>query len=89
MSPSKYDSAWAPEMLALAEEWELYESTTSYTAPIFHADGSMEVVTHDDVPCFRCHNCGQIVLADTTAVKAQHLVINHGYRMDGRKENEQ
>ena len=69
---------YSETLLALAEQWELYPSTLT--------DG--EGNTWPVQRCGKCENA-IIIEPETTAGVAFHLISVHGYRMDGRHEDEQ
>lgn len=85
MTPTR-DDGWADSLLSLAESWPTEQSTTSY-GPVRSATGDdLGIVTRD---CIRCLDCGCVIPGEGSAFTAQHLVLYHGYRMDGRKEIDQ
>lgn len=85
MTPTR-DDGWADSLLSLAESWPTYESTTTY-GPVRDASGTdLGIIER---PCVRCLDCECVIPGQTREYRAQHLVLYHGYRMDGRKENEQ
>ena len=74
---------WAPELVDLAEQWQLYDSTCRNT-------GSPQEPIRVQ-PCVRCTQCdcvvyfGQGFPPDTQLVLV-HLSSHHGYRMDGTRD---
>jgi hypothetical protein len=69
---------YGPQLLAIAEDWETYGSTLTDT------DGNTW-------PVHRCRTCDNAIIHEpgTPAGIAYHLITHHGFRMDGRHENEQ
>lgn len=69
---------YSDELLAAAGIWPTYASTLTDT------EGNTWPVTR----CAECHNA---ILQDpgTVAGTAFHMISVHGFRMDGRHENEQ
>lgn len=76
--PKKGPVLYDPEILAIAGEWPTYPSTLTDT------DGNTWPVT-------RCGKCDNAILQEpeTPAGIAYHLISVHGFRMDGRHEEEQ
>ena len=74
MSPVQYSE----ELLSRAAEWEVYADTLT--------DG--EGNTWPVERCAKCHNA-IIQEPGTPAGVAFHLISVHGFRMDGRHEDEQ
>lgn len=76
--PTKGPVTYAPEILALAAEWPVYESTMTDN------EGRSWDVR-------RCGRCEAAILheSDQPSGVAYHLITHHGYRMDGRHEDEQ
>jgi len=78
MSEEPRKVQYGPALLERAEEWELYPSTLT------DGEGNTWAVER----CATCHNA---IIHDpgTSAGVAFHLISVHGYRMDGRHEEEQ
>lgn len=69
---------WAPEMLARAEEWPLYESTC------WNSGSLME--PRREQACFRCRACDCVVFPPDLGGTLVHLSSHHGFRMDGTRD---
>lgn len=69
---------YSEELLELARSWVTYPSTMTDT------DGNTW-------PVERCDNCNNAIIQEpgTVAGIAYHMITVHGYRMDGRHEDEQ
>ncbi len=69
---------YSPQLLAKAEGWETYQSTLTDN------DGNTW-------PVERCRDCDNAIIHEpgTPAGVAFHLITHHGFRMDGRHEDEQ
>lgn len=78
MSEKKGPIEYSPELIAAATMWETYGSTLTDT------DGNTW-------PVIRCRKCDNAILdeAGTAAGNAYHMITHHGFRMDGRHEDEQ
>lgn len=76
---------WSRSLLHLAAQWPLEAATFTWRGPQQQPDGS---ITQEDFEQegVRCADCGCRVTEATPAHVAQHLVMNHGYRMDGSRE---
>lgn len=42
-----------------------------------------------DVPCQRCVSCEGVILPDDLAGRVAHLTLMHGYRMNGKRYDNQ
>lgn len=69
---------WAPEMLQLAGDWPLYESTCTNTG-----NPNEPRRTQD---CARCVQCDCVVFPPDQGGVLVHLSSHHGYRMDGSRD---
>lgn len=69
---------YGAELLAVAAMWETYPSQLTDT------DGNTW-------PVMRCRKCDNAIIHDPETVEgvAYHLLTHHGFRMDGRHEDEQ
>lgn len=85
MSTDHARLGWTDEMMRLAETWPVYRSTSTY-GPVQDVLGRViPAVTLDVV---RCVDCDCVIPVGETPHRAQHLVLYHGYRMDGRREGD-
>lgn len=83
------DLGWTDTMLDHAAGLAVYPSTFRWRGPKRWPDGSISLNQQQEQEGWRCADCDCRVFDDTVEHKAQHLVIFHGYRMDGRHESEQ
>lgn len=69
---------YGAHLLAIAEKWETYGSVLTDN------DGTVW-------PVLRCRECDNAIIhePETTGGIAYHLITHHGFRMDGRHEDEQ
>jgi hypothetical protein len=69
---------YSEKLLVIAEDWPTYEDYLTDN------EGS-------SWPCTRCSRCNNAILTEpgTRVGRAFHLIQVHGYRMDGRHEDEQ
>lgn len=78
---------WSQQLLDTAAHWPTEPSIFKWRGPAALPGGGYEI--RDFVQQgIRCADpqCRTRIEADTPAHKAQHLVMCHGYRMDGRRE---
>lgn len=71
-----YSGVWVPhptsdKLMEILNNWSWYTGT--------------DLADEDNEIRFRCSECNHIVFSDTQKDKLTHLVINHGYNMDGSK----
>ncbi len=68
---------YSQALLDLAEDWETHR-------------GILVDPNGREWPVTRCSTCDEALLheAGTTAGKAYNLLVRHGYKMDGRHEND-
>lgn len=76
----------APELVDRARELPVYPS--SFEKPVRiddeHADGGFRI-EHRHTVSIRCLQCDMLIWPDTLANRVGHLTRDHGYRMDGRR----
>ena len=76
---------WSRSLLHLAAHWPLEEAMFTWRGPQQQPDGSITIEDFEEAGV-RCGDCQTRLAGTTPAIVAQHLVIDHGYRMDGRRE---
>ncbi len=78
----------APELMALAGRWPHYPSSSVHVYLKAAAAGYERVEELVDVRrCCVCHE--EIYAAEASIQVVAHLMLSHGYRMDGRQWNGQ
>lgn len=82
------DLGWTPAMLDFAAHWPVEPAAFHWRGPKMQPDGTMAIEDQQSEG-YRCTECGCRIFDDTPSHKAQHLVMYHGYRMDGRHESDQ
>lgn len=76
----------APALLALAERWPKYATTSVHVYVRLTESGTERVQEVAEVHrCCRCHE--EIYAAEAGHQVVAHLLRSHGYRMDGRQWN--
>jgi hypothetical protein len=79
----------APELVRRARELPLYAS--SFEKPTRVEDDSIEGfhIEHRTTPALRCLHDDMLIWPDTIAARCGHLCRDHGYRMDGRRPDDE
>lgn len=76
----------APELIALARRWPLYSTTGVHIYVHLTPDGAQRVEETVDIRrCCLCHE--EVYAASEGQQVVAHLLLSHGYRMDGRQWN--
>lgn len=76
----------APDLLALAARWPTYPSTSVHVyVQMIHGDSRRVEELVRITRCCMCHE--EIYAADAGHQVVAHLLMSHGYRMDGRQWN--
>lgn len=70
-----YEDLLDPGLVQLAMELELYQDAPTPMSRIFLGD----------VPIHRCRQCRAMVFPEDFAGRLGHLLLEHGYRMNGRR----
>lgn len=73
----------APELVELARRLPVYDST--YTA----RQGRPPERVSIQAPCRRCTECDCVIWPDDLIGRISHLTTMHGYRMNGRRYDNQ
>jgi hypothetical protein len=79
VSVSSYEDLFDPGLKALAMELELYQSPPTPMSRTFLGE----------VPVHRCVQCDGMVFPEDVSGRLGHLLREHGYRMNGRRYDDQ
>jgi len=74
-----------PGLVRLAKELPTYRSTTTRQFMTSGEDGSLTWVVEKDIPCSRCVECEDEILVNDPTGRLGHLMLNHGWRMNGKR----
>lgn len=87
MTDTLRPDGWSEQLLALAEHWPVEPAIFKWRGPELLPGGGYQL-TEFVQQGFRCADpkCRCRIEQDDTPHKAQHLVLYHGYRMDGRRD---
>jgi hypothetical protein len=83
MTPEGINQDIAESLVALARTWPTVEST--YAAKQGIPPDRYSV----DVPCQRCVACECVIVPDDLVGRLAHLTSMHGYRMNGKRYDNQ
>lgn len=76
----------APALIKLADRWPLYRTTGVHIYVHLTRDGAQRVEEVMDIQrCCLCHE--EVYAASEGHQVVAHLLLSHGYRMDGRQWN--
>jgi hypothetical protein len=83
LTPEGINQDIAESLVNLARTWPTYLS--EYVARQGRPPERVEV----EVPCQRCLDCDCVIIPDDLAGRLAHLTVMHGYRMNGRRYDNQ